>query len=181
MAPAEPSGPKCLHLARRDHVDRETLVQQRLHERPIGSFDGDVLNTQLHQALDEPSEALARVGHIEAGPDSTTGLDDTHSVRPRGPVDTGQSLHLLHLRPPLCEHRGTVGVGTPDRLLIAWRSGSRIPRAGLGAPARRDPLISCWSSKDERIRRYPGGHRGFIKESPGAPSSRVGFPRRVHQ
>src|SRR5215211_8743029 len=83
------------------------------------------------------------------------------------PVDTGvvQLGKLGHLAAPSCQDRGTAGVGALGRLLIAWRSRLGIPRAGGCAPARREPQISCWSSRDERSWRSPNMHRWLNKES----------------
>ena len=169
-------------LPRGNHHDLEAALQHRLHQRPVGPLDRHPGHSQLGQALDQPGEALAGVGDFEAGPDAAGRVNNAHRVGAVRPVDAGVVRRgwLLHLPPPSCHDHGTAGAGALHRLLIAWRFALPIPRAGLGAPARREPQISPWSSGDERPRRSPNGHRRFIGESHPPSPQPVGSEGRVH-
>jgi hypothetical protein len=155
---------QALDLAWGDNEDRQVGVQQRLDQRAVTAFDRHTVDAHFGQSLDQTGECLTGVGDLEACPDLAAAIDDADGVSLTGPVDASEKLPgsgwCSHRFVPSCDDGvRTVGVGTPGRMLIAWRSNPHIPSAGLGVPARRLPQISCRSSRDKHRRRSAADRR----------------------
>lgn len=179
VAAAEP-----LDLPRRDHDDAQVGVEQRFDKRGIAAFDRNGRDAKFGQPADQTGEALAGVRDLAACADAARVVDDADGLGLAGSVDACErvvSVGVLHPESPCCDDdNGTVGVGAPTEILIARRSNPRIPRAGHGSPAQREPRISCWSSTDKQPGRSPAGRR-FIWEPHRTHRRDQSDTRMVHQ
>ena len=153
-------------LPRGDHHHPQAGVEQRLDQWAVAAFDPDTVHAEFGQPLDQTGEGLAGVGNLEPDGDLAVVVDDADGVGLAGPVDASEQPPVIsvgsstHLPDPSCDDgTSTVGVGTPARMLIAWRSNPRIPSAGLGVPARRLPQISSRPSNSKHTRRSATGRR----------------------
>jgi hypothetical protein len=124
VAPAQ-----VLDLVRADHDDRQTGLEQRVDDRPVGTFDGDLAHLRAGQDIDQLGQAGGAVLDIVPRELASAGIEDRHGVIVTGPVQpAGDTVRRIF---------GQLGdQGVAGRLhvsLLAARSSGEAPLCGAEA------------------------------------------------